>query len=100
MDSSNITLLGGIVDRLGAIKAAIAELKAEEASLKQALVDSGQLFVDGTGYRAAISHIDRRPVIDWRAVAERLNPSRQLVVAHTSYSDAFTTVRVSARRTA
>lgn len=98
MDTSINPLLAGLVDRLGAIKAQIATLKAEEAALKQSLADSGRLFVDGGLYRAAISHIDARPTIDWRAVAEHLNPSRQLVTAHTSYSEPHFVVRVSARK--
>ena len=90
----------GMVDELGYLKAQIAELKAQEDALKAKLVASGYQTIEGARYRAAVSQVDARPVIDWKAIAEHLNPSRQLVVAHTTYSDPYTTVRLSARKTA
>lgn len=87
------------VDRLAFVKAQIAELKAEEAALKGALVDSGESVVDGDLYRAAISECPGKPTTDWRAVAEYLKPSRQLITAHTTAGNPFFVVRVSARKT-
>jgi hypothetical protein len=74
---------GDLADRLGEIKAAIADLKASEASLKDLLKAHGPGSYEGADYRATYS-VAEREVIDWRAVAERLNPSRQLIAAHSS----------------
>jgi hypothetical protein len=98
MDMTTTPVVASIVDQLGALKAHIASLRAQEEALKDLLADSGLAMVDGHQYRAAISRIDARPSIDWRAIAEQLNPPRQLVAAHTTWGEPFVTVRVSARK--
>ena len=65
------------IDAIGRVKAAIAELEAQEKALRDSIAD--------------------RETIDWRAIAEKLAPSRQLVTAHTS-AKTVTTVRVVARK--
>jgi hypothetical protein len=91
--------LSSVVDRLAQIKAQIADLKAEEAQLKDELIVSGESVVDGMYHRAAISEVNGKTVIDWRAVAEFYKPSRQLITAHTSQAAPYFTVRVAARKT-
>lgn len=91
--------LAHTVDRLALVKAQLADLKAEEAALKKALIDSGETIVDGAEHRAAISLVTGKTLVDWRAVAEYLKPSRQLLTAHTDKADDFFTVRVVARKT-
>jgi hypothetical protein len=88
-----------MVDELGQLKANIANLQAQEKDLKAKLAASGFQAVDGQHYRASISWQEGRVSIDWRAVAEHFNPSRQLVTAHTSKWDPVVTIRVSARKT-
>ena len=95
----DITDYAAMVDELGTLKATISALKTQEDAIKARLSQSGHSVVDGMQYRAAVSQVDSRPVIDWRAIAEHMNPSRQLVVAHTTHSDPYTTVRLSARKT-
>ncbi len=85
------------VDELGAIKAQIAELKAREEQIKQDLVECGVSEAEGRLFRATVSLVERETT-DWKAVAQKLNPSRQLITAHTS-STTSSTVRVSARKT-
>lgn len=99
MDMTTTPVVASIVDQLGQLKAQIASLRAQEEALKALLVDSGLPFADGHLFRAAITRMEARPSIDWRAIAEHLNPSRQLVTAHTSWGEPFVTVRVSARKT-
>ena len=99
MQQNPTIVLGGIVDRLAAVKAQLSNLKAEEAALKQVLIDSGETIVDGEEHRAAISLVAGKTTVDWRAVAEYLKPSRQLVTAHSTAGDDFVVVRVSARKT-
>lgn len=87
-----------VVDQLGAVKAQIADLQKIEKELKADLAGSGFAFVDGAQYRASI-HWQGHTSIDWRAIAEHFNPSRQLVTAHSSQGDLAPVVRVSARKT-
>lgn len=95
MTTSNLTT---VVDRLAQLKAHIANLKAEEAILKDQLIASGESVVDGLWHRAAISECTGKTIIDWRAVAEFYKPSRQLITAHTSQANDYFVVRVSARK--
>lgn len=98
MDMTTSPVISSIVDELGQLKAAIATLRLQEEKLKDLLADSGLAVADGRQYRAAMSRMDARPSIDWRAIAEQFKPSRQLVAAHTSWGEPFVTVRVSARK--
>jgi hypothetical protein len=88
-----------MVDELGGLKARIADLQAREKQLKATLSGCGYEAIDGEQYRASIAWTDGRISIDWRAIAEHFNPSRQLVTAHTSTGEAFATIRVTARKT-
>ena len=63
--------IAGAVDRLAFIKAQIAALQTEETALKQTLIKT----------------------------AERLNPSRQLITAHTTQGEPVTSVRLYAHKT-
>jgi hypothetical protein len=92
-------LLGATVDRLADIKAQIAALKAEEDALKIDLTQSGATCIEGTQHRAAITYATTRTCIDWQSIARHLKPSRQLIKAHTTETEPFDTVRVSAKKT-
>lgn len=98
MKNENPALLTLAVDRLALIKAQIAELTAEEKTLKETLTASGAEVIDGTAHRVAISHCAGRVSVDWESVAAKFNPSRQLVAAHTSTGAPYVVVRVSARK--
>jgi hypothetical protein len=91
-------VLSATVDRLATLKAEIARLKAEEDALKDALIDAGLEVIEGTAHRAAISHCAGRELIDWKAIAAKFSPSRQLITAHTSQGEPYFTVRLSARK--
>jgi len=98
MKNENPVLLAAAVDRLALIKAQIANLKREEDQLKDLLIDSGPESVEGQLHRAALSYCAGRELIDWKTIAAKLVPSRQLIAAHTSTGEPFYTVRVSARK--
>lgn len=87
--------LGALVDRLGALKAEIADLESQAEALKAKLVESGEEVVEGSSFRVAVSR-SLRVNVDWKAVAAKLEPSPQLVSAHTSEKEVVS-VRVSAR---
>ena len=93
-------ILGRVVDRMAQVKAQIADLKKEEAALRQELVESGESVVDGLFYRAAISQVDGKVSVDWQSIAMHFKPSRQLIKAHSSQGEPFDVVRVSARKSA
>lgn len=98
MDLTIAPVTVALVDRLAAIKAEIARLTTESDNIKDALIDSGLTAIDGTLHRAAIVRCEGRTFIDWRAIAERLNPSRQLITAHTTVGDPVVSVRLTARK--
>lgn len=92
--------LVNIVDRLADVSARIAALQTEAAALKGVLIASGAASVDGSLHRATISLVDGRKVTDWRAVAAVLQPSRQLVAAHTAVGEPYYSVRLFGRTAA
>lgn len=91
-------VLSATVDRLAVLKAEIARLKTEEDALKDVLIDAGLEVIEGTQHRAAISHCAGREMVDWKTIAAKFSPSRQLIAAHTSTGEPYCTVRLSARK--
>ena len=98
MKANSLDVLGGVADRLGQIKAQLADLKKEESKFKEELIESGLAVVEGSFYRVAVSESEGKTLVDWRKIAEKFSPSRQLVKANTSTGEAYFTVRVSARK--
>ena len=92
-------LLAHTVDRLAQVKAQIAALREHEDELKQILIDSGESAIDGTNHRATISDMAGKEIVDWRAIAERFNPSRQLIRANTTQGERYFQIRVFGRKT-
>ena len=90
--------LSYVVDRLALIKSQIADLKAEEAELKQSLIDSGLTHVEGALHRATVSYRDGNDHVDWQAVADHFHPSRQLITAYTNHGNPYYTVSLHARK--
>ena len=99
MHNEKETILRSVVDRLAHVKATIATLQDEEATLRAVLADSGCDSVMGSTHRATVSHCEGKVVTDWRSVAAHLKPSRQLVTAHTAQGEPYTVVRLSAHKT-
>ena len=99
MKNDTPAILTAAVDQLANLKAQIAQLQERESALKQSITESGFDIVEGTTHRAAVSHCDGRITTDWRAIAEYLQPSRQLVQAHTTQGEPYSVVRMSAKKT-
>jgi hypothetical protein len=89
--------LAVVVDQLGGIKAKVAHYKKLEADLVAKLAESGLSEIDGSVFRATVSVADVEK-IDWKTIAAKLEPSRQLIAGNTTH-DTRTTVRVVARKT-
>lgn len=98
---NTIDLSANVVDRLGAIKAQIAELKKVEGNLTELLINSGTDVVDGGTFRATISEVAGRTSLDAKAAEAKL---RELGVdgrwfsKNQKVSKGYTTVRVVARK--
>lgn len=93
------TIAAALVDELAQIKADAAELATREADIKRAIIALGLPNIEGTLHRATVS-TQTRTATDWRAVAEKLKPSRQLIAAHTSTSDPYAVIKLHARKEA
>lgn len=98
MNTINAQELAAAVDELAAIRAEIADLKSREETRRLFLIAAGVTEVDGTQHRVTIS-TTYKVSIDWKAIAERLSPSKQLITAHTHKADEPTyTLRLSGRK--
>jgi len=86
-----------LADRLGEIRAEQNQLKTEWNSIVDQLKDEGVDVVEGNAYRVTISYYIATSRINWQAVAKKLEPSRQLIQAHTSvgHSDRVTVKALS-----
>jgi hypothetical protein len=91
--------LAQLVDELAAIRAQIADLKATEETYRAELIAAGVTEADGTLHRVTISQTSRS-VTDWQTIAEKFEPSRQLIAAHTKQTAPTFTVRITARKVA
>lgn len=83
------------VDAYGALKAEFAELKARMDQAHALVVALGEGAHEGAMFRATVSTAEYKSV-DRAAIIEKLQPSHQLLTAHTTYSER-TSVRVVAR---
>ena len=78
--TDNVIAFGA--DRLGELQAQIAALKAEAKIIEDQFKAQGAGQFEGHSFVATVVEADRNTV-DWKKVAAKLNPSTQLVTAHT-----------------
>jgi hypothetical protein len=86
-------------DRLGLLHAVIAQSKTEAATLRAELEVAGLSAIEGALYRVTFAECAGATKVDWKAVAAKLKPSRQLIAAHTSTGEPSTRMNVTARPT-
>ena len=97
----SIDFVAAAVDQLGAVKARIAELKAEEARLAGIITNSGETAIDGFVFRATVVIKYERQSLDATAAEIKL---RELGVDGRWFSKnqkttkGSTSVRVVARK--
>ena len=97
MSNANVTAnLTGLADELGIIRAQAADLKSREKEIREILIAADVHTIEDEQFRAVVV-ASMRTTIDWKSVAAKLEPSRQLVRAHTSEKP-VTSIRVNARR--
>ena len=87
------------VDRLGAMHAAMATMKREAEQLRAELEDAGLSDIEGNLYRVNFATVAGSTLTNWKAIAERLKPSAQLIRAYTKTGEASTRMTVKARQT-
>ena len=97
MKNDTQSILASLVDRLATIKAQQADLAAEEKTIKETLINAGVDRVDGTLHKATIVNVSGRTVTDWQTIAQKFDPSRQLVQAHTTVSAGYVAVKLFSR---
>ncbi len=90
---ANVT---GLADELGIIRAKMADLKVRETEIRDVMIEAGISAFEDRKFRAVVVE-SLRTLIDWKAVAAKLEPSHQLVTAHTTEKEVIS-IRVSARR--
>ena len=86
-----------LVDRLGQVRAKIADLQTQEKALKAAIVRSGKTEVDGQLFHAAIIRMEQT-CVDYKGLIARLKPNPRLLKRFTTATEVVQ-VRVSARLT-
>jgi len=86
----------GLADELGAIRAQMADLKDREGEIRDIMIAAGVTALEDDTFRALVVK-SIRTMIDWKLVAAKLKPSRQLVRAHTTEKPVIS-IRVNARR--
>jgi hypothetical protein len=84
-------------DRLGLLRAQIATLTDQADKLRAELEAAGLPRIEGKLYSVSFAQCSGRAVIDWAGIAQRFNPSRQLIQAHTTTSKETTRMTVAAR---
>lgn len=72
-------------DRLGIIRAEVKNLQDEAKAIEAALKLEGLGRYEGDFYVATVIEAERATV-DWKKVAAKLEPSTQLVTAHTKHT--------------
>lgn len=87
------------VDRLGVLHAALSDMKKEADALRAELEDAGLDNIDGQLYRVNFATVAGSTLTNWRAIAERLKASPQLIRAHTKTGEPSTRMTVKARQT-
>jgi hypothetical protein len=91
--------LGAKVDRLGQLAADAAAIKLEADRLRTELENAGLSEIHGANYRANFAQVKGSTRIDWKAIAAKLKPSRQLITAHTSTGTESTRMTIKAHPT-
>lgn len=87
------------VDQLGQLHAAIADMKRKADKIRTELENAGLTDIEGQAYRVNFAQCAGKTLTDWKTIAAKLKPSRQLIAAHTTTGDPSTRMTVKARQT-
>jgi hypothetical protein len=95
-NANNEANLTGLADELGIIRAQMADLKGREKDIREVLIAADVHTIEDEQFRAVVVE-SLRTTVNWKDVAAKLKPSRQLVTAHTTERPVIS-IRVNARR--
>lgn len=87
--------LSGMVDQLGALDAQIKALTKQADTLKAAIKAHGPERYNGSEFSALVFESEGRTVTDWKAIAEKFEPSRQLITAHTTTGEPVRSIKLA-----
>jgi hypothetical protein len=91
-------MMAANVDTLGTLRAVIADLTKKADAIRADLEDAGLDQIDGQHYTASFAQVAGRTLTDWETIAQRFNPSPQLIRAHTKTGKPSTRLNVTARK--
>jgi len=91
--------LAAKVDRLGQLAAEAAAIKKESDRLRADLEAAGLDTIAGNMYRANFSQVKGATRVDWKTIAAKFKPSRQLIAAHTTTGSESTRMTITAHPT-
>ena len=92
---TDVSTPADVADALGTARAELKDAQDRVKFLESLLKAGDADLVEGRLFRVKIARDVEQSRVDWKAVAAKLNPSRQLVTAHTSVS-VFDRLTVSA----
>lgn len=84
-----------IADKMGQIKAQIAELEEKEAELREEAINTGLEEIEGRRFRVLVINMEFDS-IDYKGLVEELKPNKRLLRKYTKPGEK-TQVRVTAR---
>jgi hypothetical protein len=87
--------LAQAVDQLGAIDAQIKALTKQADILKAAIKSQGPERYNGSEFSALVFESEGRTVTDWKSIAEKFEPSRQLITAHTTVGEPVRSIKLA-----
>lgn len=87
--------LSGMVDQLGALDSQIKALTKQADTLKAAIKSQGPDRYNGSEFSALVFESEGRTTTDWRAIAEKFEPSRQLITAHTTTGEPVRSIKLA-----
>jgi hypothetical protein len=79
---------GLLADELGQLAADIKAMKNRKAEIEATLKAANVKTVEGRLFRVTISYDVATTRTDWKTIAAKLNPSRQLITAHSKTTTA------------
>lgn len=80
--NSEMQMLSAMVDELAVLNANLKVMNDRASEIKLMLAGSGLPVVESDIYRAAISFVEPKASPDWKVIAQKLEPSRQLIAAN------------------
>jgi hypothetical protein len=87
--------LAQAVDQLGVLDSQIKALTKQADTLKAAIKAQGPERYNGSQFSALVFESEGRTVTDWKAIAEKFEPSRQLITAHTTTGEPVRSIKLA-----